>query len=377
MCGFSCCVVVIALSVRLAVPQRVAGAEKLSCARTIDLQLNWQWSASAAAGLGAYVPAAEEPYSPYTAPAVENNDCTAHHNNASRTNVAIFWTVGPGPMAKGVVQELYAALNTSGLLRAARSIVINSRDWQVAATESSASAPETEKPMVRWRELLPAHAWLPRTVLELSEDAIASRMQLGVSQAEARKLPFFEFPTLQALGEYCQHNPTHLALYMHSKGSTFRTQKSGWRGNLVRFTIHRHRKCTRHLVCDGYSACGPNLELRRAPRRAGGLGWGSWLHYSGNFWRARCDYIRQLPPLRVNKRDLTNGSPGGPSGRYLAEWWIGSGGTHGNRSRGLISQAALPIRFKSCWGQPEAFLDGHGQSSRKCRYCSDLTGCRK
>ena len=163
MCGFSCCVVVITLSVRLAVLQRVAGAEELSCARTIDLQLNWQWSASAAAGLGAYVPAAEEPYSPYTAPAVENNSCTAHHNNASRTNVAIFWTVGPGPMAKGVVQELYAALNTSGLLRAARSIVINSRDWQVAATESSASAQETEKPMVRWRELLPAHAWLPRT----------------------------------------------------------------------------------------------------------------------------------------------------------------------------------------------------------------------
>ena len=338
------------------------------CARTIDLQLNWQWSASAAAGLGAYVPAAEEPYSVYTAPAVENNDCTAHHNNASRTNVAIFWTVGPGPMAKGVVQELYAALHTSGLLRAARSIVINSRDWQVAATESSASAPETEKPMVRWRELLPAHAWLPRTVLELSEDAIASRMQLGVSQAEARKLPFFEFPTLQALGEYCQHHPTHLALYMHSKGSTYRTQQSGWRDNLMRFTIHRHRKCTRHLVCDGYSACGPNLDMRRAPRRAGELGWGSWLHYSGNFWWARCDYIRQLPPLRVNKRDLTDaGSPYGPSGRFLAEWWIGSGGTHGNRSRGLISQAARPIRFKSCWGQPDAFLDGHGRSSYLCR----------
>ena len=45
-------------------------------------------------------------------------------------------------------------------------------------------------------------------------------------------------------------------------------------------------------------ALGANLEVRR------------WPHYSGNVWWARCDYIRQLPPLRVNKRDLTDaGSP--------------------------------------------------------------------
>ena len=111
---------------------------------------------------------------------------------------------------------------------------------------------------------------------------------------------------------------------------------------MVHFAITRYVDCARHLAC-GYAACGSMLNV-------GGSG-GTWAHYSGNFWWARCDYVRRLEPLRVERLDMTTHTPKGdpPKGRYLAEWWLGSIAGQ-NHTRG-----AAPVRFKNCWAQPSQF----------------------
>ena len=98
----------------------------------------------------------------------------------------------------------------------------------------------------------------------------------------------------------------------------------------------------------------------------------SWVHYSGNFWWARCDYVRRLRPLRAELLDLTTHTPrtDPPRGRYLAEWWIGSI-VGRNATRG-----DAPVRFKNCWARAASFVeatrDARGRtvergSPKRCR----------
>ena len=258
--------------------------------------------------------------------------CNTAANAAPPPELAVFLTLGPGRGTATVLSELLGALNSSGLAAAASRIVINPHDYELQAHDGG--APPT------WQALL---ASLDARI------AASVPMRKVTALRVKHPTPAFEFPTLFALWRHCAKRPDDAVLYMHTKGSTRVDSVAAWYAawvrNLIHFTIHRYRDCVRHLRC-GYSACGPNLD-KRADGEAG-----AWLHYSGNFWCARCDYVRQLSPMHVERINMTTHAPTKPpQGRYLAEWWIGS--LFDQRTHTLTR----PVRFKNCWGQPTQFAE--------------------
>jgi len=113
----------------------------------------------------------------------------------------------------------------------------------------------------------------------------------------------FEFPTLELLQGYAKSNEGFVC-YLHTKGVSQPTVPlhDYWRRTMMDFVVVRWRECVTAL-CDGAAVAG--VRWRSTKRE--------WPHIlAGNFWWARCDYIRTLPPF-----DRTT--------RFGAEDWILSG----------------------------------------------------
>jgi hypothetical protein len=113
--------------------------------------------------------------------------------------------------------------------------------------------------------------------------------QDGVEFAESGELA-----TLVQIRHYCKAHPKDYALYLHDKGTrrpsgqdsqldTFFKQ-ADWRKLQEYFLVEIFEDCLRALDTTA-NTCG--ALLRKWPH----------LHYSGNFWWARCDYINTLPPI--------------------------------------------------------------------------------
>ena len=112
----------------------------------------------------------------------------------------------------------------------------------------------------------------------------------GVEPAESGELA-----TLIKIQNWCETRPSSYALYLHDKGTrrpsgqdsqldTFFKQ-ADWRKLQEYFLIEVFEDCLLQLD-RGWNACG--ALLRKWPH----------LHYSGNFWWVRCDYISGLPRVR-------------------------------------------------------------------------------
>ncbi len=105
----------------------------------------------------------------------------------------------------------------------------------------------------------------------------------------ARDLPHDELTTLSAYYEYCVANPTHIAAYTHDKGTRTGPERDinrfirqwDWRRLHEYFLFEVPEGCFDAMVLEGYDMCG--VLKRDYP-----------LHYSGNFFWARCDYVATL-----------------------------------------------------------------------------------
>lgn len=113
----------------------------------------------------------------------------------------------------------------------------------------------------------------------------------------------YEFPTLEALKEFCRLNPTWKVLYFHGKGaSNDSAERQGpWRRVLTEFVTKRPIEMIRRLSSQNtiglqFPTCGQPF----------------WF-YPGNFWWANASYINTLGDFDR-------------SSRYGAEIWIASGG---------------------------------------------------
>lgn len=121
-----------------------------------------------------------------------------------------------------------------------------------------------------------------------------------------------ELHTLAALHDYCTANPRSLALYLHSKGTRISPvadatrffRQWDWRRFALYFLVEEPRGCIAALL-DGYDACGVNKRF--ADKHLNGL------HYSGNFWWARCEHVASLP----NPFDFS------PGNMFSTELYIG------------------------------------------------------
>jgi len=127
-----------------------------------------------------------------------------------------------------------------------------------------------------------------------------------------------EMHTMHYLWQFCQANPTSKALYFHDKGSFHNTKlNERLRTYLNCFVLNTH--CISAL--DDHDVCG----WRASPL--------PYIHYSGNFWWARCSYVRNLidPLSSINNQTFIQLAR--PlrcyrlTSRYAAESWIGSGPT--------------------------------------------------
>lgn len=117
-------------------------------------------------------------------------------------------------------------------------------------------------------------------------------------------------------------NENFYCYYLHSKGvslteNTYKRHKleidyklmtesiKSWRKYMEYFLINEHEKCINSLNSD-FDVCG--VQLRSTPRT-------NFLHFSGNFWWTKSDYVKKLP--EIEDLDIDN--------RNLAEFWIGYG----------------------------------------------------
>jgi len=122
--------------------------------------------------------------------------------------------------------------------------------------------------------------------------------------------------------ESCSNVDNFNCYYFHSKGVsiTSETMKKhklnisyqqmkdsieSWRRYMEYFLIDRYEDCIKNLD-DGFDACG--VQLRGTPRKDS-------LHFSGNFWWSKSEYINTLPDISELPLNF----------RWSAEFWIGSG----------------------------------------------------
>lgn len=117
-------------------------------------------------------------------------------------------------------------------------------------------------------------------------------------------LDLYEFATLNKLKEFSINtNENYNILYLHLKGLTSNNTNeciNDWRRYMIWFNIYKWKDCLEKL--ETYDTCG--VDLRNKPI----------LHYSGNFWWSKTDYIKRLP----NFEDL----PIIISERHKAEFWL-------------------------------------------------------
>eukprot|EP00966_Prymnesium_polylepis_P235785 5453163-Prymnesium_polylepis.1 len=272
------------------------------------------------------------------------------------TKLAVFWTVGPGQFAQEIVAEQLRLLNTSGLAQAASAIYVSGLDFDRESSPREDGA---------WRSLFNAPKLRSLVSAKVRE---APLRRFAKSWYDSRHHAY-EFGTLESAWDFCSREQqggasTETAiLYMHTKGSTHKSREAAqvsWRRNLNHFTITRYADCLAWLSL-GYATCGPHLQIDSHILVR-------WPHYSGNFWWARCEYIRRLPSPRPKVGDLwerratimaRSFSSELPTGRWLAEAWL--------LRRNSSTSTCQRTLHKSCWGSPELFSGGFG-ASRECRY---------
>lgn len=126
-----------------------------------------------------------------------------------------------------------------------------------------------------------------------------------------RGQPQIELQTIASIYEWCNDHPTALAAYIHDKGSRMSPDDSNrfmrqwdWRRVHEYFLLEVPQGCFKALQSGAYDTCG--AEKRERPV----------IHYSGNFWWARCDHVNRLEhPFRYEWKASPMLSP---------EFWLGS-----------------------------------------------------
>ena len=104
----------------------------------------------------------------------------------------------------------------------------------------------------------------------------------------------FEAATLTLLKRFCDAPAQRarrdaLVYYLHSKGVTrwhdaARLRRvEQWRGFMEYALFENPRRCIDALLRGNATTCGVNFSAEPKP------------HFAGNFWWARCDYVRELP----------------------------------------------------------------------------------
>jgi len=127
----------------------------------------------------------------------------------------------------------------------------------------------------------------------------------------SEKLSDYELPTLQFLYNFCIENDDYNILYIHTKniGKKINECIEDQIRYMLYFLVSKWTDCVNSLNNKNYDSCG--VDLRREPT----------LHYSGNFWWAKSNYIKKLPqPIQFNNLNKYPNKLN--SLRHNQEFWI-------------------------------------------------------
>lgn len=127
-----------------------------------------------------------------------------------------------------------------------------------------------------------------------------------------------EIPTIRTLKEFVDSStePCNI-LYLHLKGTgNFRLGQHDWCDLMLHFNVIRWREAV-DILNEGYDTCGVNWNANH-----------EYPHYAGNFWWARSEYLKSLPPFTYPDPDtITWDSPSifgfNNTYRHDAEYWLG------------------------------------------------------
>lgn len=109
--------------------------------------------------------------------------------------------------------------------------------------------------------------------------------------------------TLELVHTFASVHTEASVLYLHTKGASLDGRVSSvddWRHLMTHVVVERFEECLAALV--HHDAVGCELLSEPSP------------HFSGNFWWARADHLRGLPPPPATTR-------------HAAEWWVLSNGS--------------------------------------------------
>jgi hypothetical protein len=217
------------------------------------------------------------------------------------------------PIYHSVVQSQLAALSVGPLLNMSGAVVVGMLGKGVGSSGGGGGgggAGAAEEPTGGGREAeTPSYgADLPADLLSEGgedEDGDARhqldnvRHHLTASHPKVRvplRSPdetFFEAATLTMLKAFCDapgRAPHALVYYFHSKGVTrwhdpLKLRRvEDWRAFMEAALFEQPQGCLWSLLYNGSSTCGVNFSPD------------PHAHFAGNFWWARCDYVRTLPP---------------------------------------------------------------------------------
>ena len=171
--------------------------------------------------------------------------------------------------------------------------------------------------------------WMSSTSLSdatldlLAADPRLSKFEPILAMEEGEE--YYEYPTLHQLHSFCseEENEAASVFYFHSK------TKEAERVAMEEYVFD---ECPRCMEDPKKLVCGPNYRSEAQ---------GSWCHFRGNFWMARCSHVKKLNPpyfddlldeAKEGNRIWTSarkGTPQGgwphdvrPYGRFFAEYWM-------------------------------------------------------
>ena len=278
---------------------------------------------------------------------------------SGKLGLTVFLTIGPGPSAAKAATNQLVAMRVSGLLSRINAMYISGDDFN---REREREAFDTMNGITAgWRKSAEVadQPWLHLIPALKAPDVVA---KLRLVPKEIRRWynarnKSFEFPALEAAWSFCGRvqRPSAI-LYLHTKSSTLSSSDfhhpgpTGWRLILTHYGAGADfESCVRNLE-HGYATCGPLLtwgaRVDGKPEKKSKQA--LWPHYSGNFFWARCDYVRGLPNPRPDEADLkpannradANLGLQHPRGRWRAEAWI-LDSSH---------QHTTPKFHRNCWG---------------------------
>jgi hypothetical protein len=138
------------------------------------------------------------------------------------------------------------------------------------------------------------------------------RDMLGDTATVVTVDPTSERGTMELVRAWAQTYPEDVIGYAHSKGASQPTDfNDRWRRSMQHHVVSGWENC-RSILEEGYDAVGCHWLH---PDTFGESTMGAVPFFGGNYWMARCAYLRTLPPVSTEDR-------------WASERWIGLGNPH-------------------------------------------------